>query len=182
MIAIFLADGFEEGEGIIPIDMLRRAGLDIKSFSITDSLEVTSSHNIKIRCDGIWTDFVNEQQNCDVIILPGGTKGSENLGSYAPLCGYIKEHNAEGKLCCAICAAPSVFGKNGILNGKDYTCFPGFESPDFGGNYINSSVEHDGNIITARAMGSSVDFAREIIKTLAPDKLQDVDYGTQYNQ
>lgn len=180
MIAIFLAEGFEVCEALTQIDLLRRARLDIKSFSITDSKDVLSSHGVVVKCDGNWSDFENEKDTCEAVILPGGTKGSENLGNFAPLCDFIKQLNSENKLCCAICAAPTVFGKIGILNSKNYTCFPGFESPEFGGNYTGESFTHDDNIITGRAMNSSVDFAREIIKTLAPDKPQDVDYGIQY--
>ena len=180
MIAIFLADGFEISEAVVPIDILRRANLDIKSFSITDSKEVTSSHGISVKCDGNWSDFEREMQDCSAIILPGGTRGSENLGNFTPLCNFVQRINSEAKLCCAICAAPAVFGKLGLLKDKTYTCFPGFESPDFGGNYTGNPVEHDNNLITGRAMNSSVEFAREIVGTLAPEKLENVDYGIQY--
>ena len=164
MIAIFFADGFEEGEAIVPTDMLRRAGLEVKTVSITDSNKVVGSHNITIETDLIWDEFSAEEY--DTLILPGGLRGTENLTNFAPLGEAIKAHNEAGKLCCAICAAPSVLGKLGILSGKKYTCYPGFESDSFGGDYQDNYVTHDGNIITARAMGASVEFAREIIKTL----------------
>ena len=178
MIAIFYADGFEEGEAIVPTDMLRRAGLEVKTVSITDSNKVVGSHNITIETDLIWDKFNPEEY--DTLILPGGLRGTENLTNFTALGEALKNHHAAGKLCCAICAAPSLLGKLGILSGKKYTCYPGFESDSFGGEYQNNYVTHDGNIITARAMSASVEFAREIIKTLKPENLPRVDEGIQH--
>ena len=178
MIAIFYADGFEEGEAIVPTDMLRRAGLEVKTVSITDSNTVVGSHNITVETDLIWDEFNAEEY--DALILPGGLRGTENLTNFTPLGEALKAHNTAGKYCCAICAAPSILGKLGILSGKKYTCYPGFESDSFGGEYQDNYVTHDGNVITARAMGASVEFAREIIKTLKPEGLSQVDEGIQY--
>jgi 4-methyl-5(b-hydroxyethyl)-thiazole monophosphate biosynthesis len=178
MIAVFFADGFEEGEGIVPVDLLRRAGLEVKTVSITDSNQVVGSHNITVETDLIWDEF--EPENYDTLILPGGLRGTENLNNFAPLREAVKTHNSANKLCCAICAAPTIFGKLGILSCRKYTCFPGFEDASFGGEYQGGPVVHDGNIITARAMNASVEFAREIIKTLKPENLAQVEDGIQY--
>lgn len=178
MIAVFFADGFEEGEGIVPVDLLRRAGLDVKTVSITDSNQVIGSHNIPVTTDLIWDEFV--ASDYDTLVLPGGLRGTENLSNFTPLHAVINSHFASGKLCCAICAAPTLFGKLGILNGKNYTCFPGLEDASFGVNYQNTPLVHDGNIITGRAMNASVDFAREIIKALKPEDLARVEEGIQY--
>ena len=178
MIAIFYADGFEEGEAIVPTDMLRRAGLETRTVSITNSNKVVGSHSIPVECDLTWNDF--KAEDYDTLILPGGLRGTENLTNFAPLQEVLKAHNASGKLCCAICAAPSLLGKLGILNGKKYTCYPGFESDSFGGTYQNTPVVHNDNVITARAMNASVEFAREIIKTLKPGALSQVEEGIQY--
>lgn len=178
MIAVFFADGFEEGEGIVPVDLLRRAGLEVKTISITDSNQVIGSHNIPVTTDLIWDEFV--ASDYDTLVLPGGLRGTENLSNFTPLHAVLNSHFVSGKLCCAICAAPTLFGKLGILNGKNYTCFPGLEDASFGGNYQNTPLVHDGNIITGRAMNVSVDFAREIIKALKPESLAQVEEGIQY--
>lgn len=178
MIAIFYADGFEEGEAIVPTDMLRRAGLEVKTVSITNSNKVVGSHNIPVECDLAWDGF--NAEDYDTLILPGGVRGTENLTSFTPLHEVLKACNASGKLCCAICAAPSLLGKLGILTNKKYTCYPGFEDGSFGGEYQNTPVVHDGNIITARAMNASVEFAREVIQTLKPEALPQVEEGIQY--
>lgn len=178
MIAVFFADGFEEGEGIVPVDLLRRAGLEVKTISITDSNQVIGSHNIPVTTDLIWDEFV--ASDYDTLVLPGGLRGTENLSNFTPLHAVLNSHFASGKLCCAICAAPTLFGKLGILNDKNYTCFPGLEDASFGGNYQNTPLVHDGNIITGRAMNASVDFAREIIKALKPESLARVEEGIQY--
>ncbi len=178
MIAVFFADGFEEGEGIIPVDLLRRAGLEVKTVSITNSNQVVGSHNITVTTDLVWDEFA--ANDYDTLVLPGGLRGTENLTNFAPLHAVINNHFSSGKLCCAICAAPTLFGKLGILNGKNYTCFPGFEDASFGGSYQNTPLIHDGNIITGRAMNASVEFAREIIKVLKPEGLAQVEEGIQY--
>ncbi len=178
MIAVFFADGFEEGEAVVPVDMLRRAGLEVKTVSITNSRRVVGSHNIPVETDLSWDDF--EAKDFDTLILPGGTRGTQNLVNFTALGEVLKAHNSSNKLCCAICAAPSFFGKLGILSGRKYTCYPGFEDASFGGEYQNNYITHDQNIITARAMGASVEFAREIIKTLKPENLPQVEEGIQY--
>lgn len=133
MIAVFFADGFEEGEGIVPVDLLRRAGLEVKTVSITDSNQVIGSHNIPVTTDLIWDEFV--ASDYDALVLPGGLRGTENLSNFTPLHAVLNSHFTSGKLCCAICAAPTLFGKLGILNGKNYTCFPDLEDASFSGNY-----------------------------------------------
>lgn len=180
MIAVFFADGFEEGEGIVPVDMLRRAGLEVKTISITNTNRVVGSHNIPVETDLTWDNF--NAEDYDTLILPGGLRGTQNLTNFTALGETIRNHFTAGKLCCAICAAPSILGKLGLLNGKKYTCYPGFEDASFGGEYQDNYITHDGNIITARAMGASVEFAREIIKTLKPEGLATADEGVQYEQ
>lgn len=178
MIGIFLADGFEESEGIITIDLLRRAGFDVKTISITDNNMVISSHKIKLFTDLVWDEF--DSFDFDVLVIPGGKLGVSNLSSFNELSDVLIKHNNDGRLIAAICAGPSILGNIGLLKDIKYTCYPGFESESFKGIYMNNGVSHDKNIITGRAMSYTVEFAREIIKTIDDKLLENVDEGIQY--
>lgn len=177
--AIFLATGFEECEALITVDLLRRVGITIDMISISDELEVESSHQILIQANKKLKDI--QFADYDVMILPGGTLGAENLGKCEILKNNLLKHYQYGKLTCAICAAPSVLGKLGILEGKTYTCFPGFDSQAFGGTYTGNLVEHQGNLITGKAMFATIEFAREIIREIASEEvLKKMDTSIQY--
>ena len=177
--AIFLAKGFEDCEGMITIDMLRRAGIPIDSVSITDDLIVETSHGVRLFADKIWKEI--DPSGYDVLILPGGKVGTMNLDGFEPLKNALKAHFDSGKLTCAICAAPSVLGHLGILNGKHYTSFPAFASDSYGGIYENELAVEDGNVITGRGMGATIEFARLIIRRLTDDEtMRRLEYGMQY--
>lgn len=162
--AILMADGCEEIEGLTVVDLLRRVGLSIDMVSIQNSVSVTGSHGITFQADTVFenADF----ETYDAIVLPGGMPGTLNLGEHAGVCSVIKKFAAEGKLVCAICAAPSVLGAAGILNGRKATCHPGFEGKLIGAATSEETVVTDGNIITSRGMGTSIDFALAIISYL----------------
>ena len=149
MIGVFLADGFEESEGIITIDLLRRAGFDVKTISITDNNVVTSSHKIKLFTDLVWDEFNNYEY--DVLVIPGGKLGVSNLSNFNSLSDVLIKHNNNGCMIAAICAGPSILGNIGLLKDIKYTCYPGFEDDSFEGIYMNNSVSHDKNIITGRS-------------------------------
>ncbi len=177
--AIFLANGFEECEGLIVVDLLRRAGVPITTVSMSDNLSVISSHGITLQADSLWRDF--EEENFEALILPGGKVGTENLDACDALKEVLKKHCEEGKLTCAICAAPSVLGNIGLLKGKHYTCFPSFYSKDYEGIYEMELAVRDGNIITGRGMGATIEFAREILKCLISEEaLKQTEFGIQY--
>ena len=176
--AIFLADGFEECEGLIPIDLLRRAGIEIDSVSVTKYMFVTGSRGVSVKTDKVWEEI--DPSSYDVLILPGGKKGKENLEAFEPLKDALLEHWNAMKLTCAICAAPAILGHMGLLEGKDYTCFPDFNEDAFGGTWRDVPALKDGILITGRGMGCSIEFAREIIRTVAPEKLASVEAGIQY--
>ena len=177
--AIFLAKGFEDCEGMITIDMMRRAGIPIDSVSITDDLIVETSHGVRLFADKIWKEI--DPSGYDVLILPGGKVGTMNLDGFEPLKNALKAHFDSGKLTCAICAAPSVLGHLGILNGKHYTSFPAFASDSYGGIYENELAVEDGNVITGRGMGATIEFARLIIRRLTDDEtMRRLEYGMQY--
>lgn len=167
MVYLFLADGFEEVEAIAPLDILRRAGISVTTIGVTGEL-VTGAHNICVKADADISSVMLE--DIDAVILPGGLGGTNNLDASAEVKDIVKNASDHGKLVCAICAAPSILGKMGLLNGKDATCYPGFEEYFDGGNYTGASVIMSGNIITADGMGSAYKFGFEIVKALIDEQ------------
>lgn len=136
---IFLADGFEDIEAITVIDVLRRANIPIKTVSITSSMKVISAHGIHIGTDLIFD--TNLFQNADWLICPGGMPGASNLYEFAPLGGLLRQHVANGGRLAAICAAPAVvFGQLGLLQGREATCYPGFEHLCLGAEMADKPV------------------------------------------
>ncbi|MGN0414321.1 MAG: DJ-1 family glyoxalase III [Agathobacter sp.] len=166
-IGIFMADGCEEIEGLTVVDIVRRAKFEIDTISITGKKEVTSSHNVTFLTDTTAeeTDFTSY----DGIVLPGGMPGTIHLGENEIVNRVIREFAAEGKLVAAICAAPSVLGQAGILEGRNATCHPGFEDKLLGANVKFEPVVCDGNVITSRGMGTAIPFALEIVRYFLDD-------------
>jgi 4-methyl-5(b-hydroxyethyl)-thiazole monophosphate biosynthesis len=161
---IFLADGFEEIEGLTVVDLLRRAGIEISMVSVTGTKEIIGSHNIKIGADELFEEV--DFSEAAMLILPGGMPGTNHLAAHQGLVNLLKQFNQEGKKLAAICAAPSVLGINGILRGKKVTCYPGYEEKLIGATATGSKIETDSNIITGKGMGVSIDFALSIIESL----------------
>ena len=177
--AIFLADGFETCEALITVDMLRRAKIETDTVAIGDDLQVVSSHNIRIEADRKMSGI--DFDAYDVLILPGGKAGTMHLEACGPLKEKIRSHWEAGKLTCAICAAPSIFGHMHMLEGKKYTCHPDFYDPAYGGDYQMELAVTDGNLITGRGMGATIEFARHILKCIADEEtLKNVEKGMQY--
>lgn len=170
MVYLFLADGFEEIEALTSVDVLRRAGIDIKTVGVTGEI-VTGAHNISVHSD-ICLDDVDESL-IDAVILPGGLLGTQNLDENGRVKELIEFTYNNGKKVCAICAAPSILGKMGILKGKKATCYPGFEKYFEGAQYTASSVEVCENVITSNGMGSSFKFAFEITAALKDRETSD---------
>lgn len=176
--AIFLADGFETCEGLITVDLLRRAKVTVDLISMNDTLTVTTSQSVVLQAEKLYSE-VNPDEY-DVLILPGGKVGTKNLEACDSLKEAVKKHFEEGKLTCAICAAPSIFGHLGMLEGKSYTCFPDFDG-EYGGSYQQELAVRDGNLITGRGMGATIEFARLILKQLiSEEELKKVQHGMQY--
>lgn len=161
MIYLFLAEGFEEIEALTPVDYLRRAGLEITTVGV-GAQQIVGAHNIAVAAD-ITTDMLSDDAPMDGVILPGGMPGTLNLEKDAKVMHFVRRAFAENKWLCAICAAPSVLGHEGMLNGKRATCFPGFEAELQGAQVTGEPVEVHGNIITARGAGVAADFAFAII-------------------
>ena len=160
--AIFLADGFEEIEALTVVDLLRRADIDITTVSIMGRKNVTGSHKITVEADSLLEDA--DFDSLDMLILPGGMPGTTNLGACKALTDKIKEFDEKGKMLCAICAAPTVFGGLGILKGKKACCFPGREGDLLGADVQTTPVTKDGHFITSRGMGTAMDFGLAIIE------------------
>ena len=170
-VAVFIADGSEEVEAITPVDLLRRAKVDVDIVSIMPTLEICASRDVKITADKLIDDIDFDEY--DLLVLPGGVRGTNNLNACEALKKQIVRFNDQGKGIAAICAAPTVFAGLGILNGKTSTCNPGFweELRANGANVIeDSKVVVNGNIITSQAMGTSVDFGLALVGFLCGEE------------
>lgn len=163
-VGIFMADGCEEIEGLTVVDIVRRAKMEITMISITDKKEITSSHQVTFMADALAKD--TDFDTFDAIVLPGGMPGTLNLGASEIVNQVIRKFAAEGKIVAAICAAPSVLGAAGILNGRHAACHPGFEEKLTGAAVSEDAVVTDGNIITSRGMGTAIDFGLAIVDSL----------------
>lgn len=170
-VGIFIADGFEEIEGLTVVDILRRAGIDIDMISINDENNATGSHKITVKTE--QTIHTADLDAYEAIVLPGGMPGTRNLGACEEVVRTIKTYAAEGKLVAAVCAAPSVLGENGLLDGRTATCYPGWEDKLLGARVTLNPVETDGNIITSRGMGTAIEFALAIVAYLTNEEAAD---------
>ena len=168
-IAVHLAEGFEEIEAVSIIDVLRRAEMDVRVVSVTEKLEVTGSHGIKIIADHLFNSI--DYELIDMIILPGGMPGASNLNNHLGLREQILNFYDNKKLLGAICAAPLVFGSLGILKNINATCYPGFESELHGAIVTGENIEVADNVITAKGAGVAIDFALKIVELLKGKEL-----------
>lgn len=164
MIYMFLADGFEEVEALCPLDILRRAGLEVTTVGIGKDT-IIGAHGITVQAD--IPDVLYRDSTPDMIILPGGMPGSSNLDRSKTVDTALRAAARKGAFLCAICAAPMVLGKRGYLNGKKAVCYPGFEEYLEGATVSQiETVVRDGNIITAKGMGVALDFGLELVRAL----------------
>ncbi len=163
MVYVFLANGFEEVEAIEPIDIMRRAGIEVTTVSLGEE-PVTGAHGIIVKAD-IVIDEVDTDK-LEAVVLPGGGLGHENLDASNSVHTLINYAVAHGKYVCAICASPSILGRKQLLNGKKATCFPGFEKYLYGAEYVTDKAVVDGKIITARGAGAAAEFGFEITAAL----------------
>ena len=161
MVYFFLADGFEEIEALCPLDLCRRAGIEAKTVSLNDKKEVTGSHGITVKADLSSDDRLSD---FDMMVLPGGMPGTLNLDNSPLVEGCINYAIKNDRYIAAICAAPMILGKRGLLEGKEAICFPGFEEHLRGATISKNKVVHSGKIITAAGMGVSHDFGLKIVE------------------
>ena len=164
-VLVILADGFEEIEAITPVDVLRRAGLEVTLAGLSGRV-ITGAHGIKFQADMTLDEY---KDSPDAIVLPGGMPGAKNLGESKKVTEIVKRMNSQKKIVGAICAAPALaLAPAGVLDGKKATCYPGFEQ-NFPASvsFSNERVVVDGNIITSRGPGSALEFALELVEQLA---------------
>jgi len=168
---VLLADGFEDVEAVTPIDYLSRAGIEVTTVSISESITVTSKWGgIKMTACTTLAELAKQgTDGYDAVILPGGMPGSTNLAASKDTGSLIKKMAAAGKTICAICAAPAlVLAPLGLLAGKNFTCYPGMEEKvnTAGSKWSDDRVMVDGNVITSRGAGTAGEFAAAIIEKL----------------
>ena len=170
MIYAFFANGFEETEAIAPIDIIRRAGLDVKLISVTNELMVTGSHGITIKTEALFSE--TNFSDAELLLLPGGMPGTKNLDAHAGLCELLQDSAEQGIKMAAICAAPSVFGNLGLLNGEKATCYPGFEEYLIGAEVSTENVVVSSNqFITSRGAGTAMEFGLKIVEVMKGAKI-----------
>ena len=164
-VAVFLADGMEEIEALTVVDLLYRAGIPCETVSITNSSVVASSHDVSVVCDREIGDTRFDFDDYDMIVLPGGMPGTTNLGESDDLTDQVKRFARDGRQVAAICAAPTILAKLGLLEGKHATCFPDLTGvlEENGAILTEGSVVVDGNIITSRGMGTAIPFGLAIV-------------------
>lgn len=160
-VGMMVANGYEEVEMLTVVDLLRRAGMTCEIISVTGKKELTSSHQVTVLADLLFEDA--DFDSYDALVIPGGMPGTTNLGAHAGVCEQLKKACADGKLIAAICAAPTVFGKLGLLGGKKAICYPGMEDQLTGAVVTYEPAVRDGNIITSRGMGTAIDFGLAIV-------------------
>lgn len=177
MIYVLLADGFEEIEALTPIDILRRCGEDVKTAGVLGKV-ASGSHNIKVEADILINDI--NKNDMTALIVPGGP-GYTNIENSTEATELIKYAAENGILLCAVCAAPSILGKLGILEGKKATCFPGYEKDLKGAVLSSEKAVFDGNIITGKGAGAAAEFGFLIAeKTAGVKKAEEIRKAMQY--
>ncbi len=179
MIYVFLAEGFEEVEALATVDVLCRAGLSVKTVGVTGKA-VSGSHSIEVVCD-CEIGEIKPDESLEAVVLPGGMPGTTNLENSAEVNSFIDYANENGKYICAICAAPSILGKKGLLKGKEAICFPGFEEYLYGAKISDQSVVADGKIITAKACGVALKFGKVIAEQFIGKEKADKLWESLYN-
>lgn len=168
---VFLADGFEEIEGLTVVDILRRAGIETEMVSITGNKKITGSHGIEIGADVLFEDA--DYGQAVIYVLPGGMPGTKHLAAHEDLAKLLLEAEKNGVKVAAICAAPSVLGGLGLLKGHRAACFPGFEEKLTGAEVTKEPVAVSGNVTTSRGMGTAIPFALALVAQLKDQKTAD---------
>lgn len=179
MVYVLLAPGFEEAEALVPVDLLRRAEIETKTVTIT-GMPVPGSHGVTVTAD-LTLDQADLSQ-ADMVVLPGGGLGYQNLGKEPRVEALVREAAGKGVWVAAICAAPTLLGRWGLLNGKQAVCYPGMEGQLTGAQTrMEQRFVADGKIITGRAAGSAFDFGLALVEALAGlDEAEKVRHAIHY--
>ncbi|MCD7761652.1 MAG: DJ-1/PfpI family protein [Lachnospiraceae bacterium] len=168
---VFLTDGFEEIEGLTVVDLLRRAGIETQTVSVMKEKTIVGSHGIELKADMTFDE--TDAATAQLFVLPGGMPGTKHLAAHEGLAALLKEQAAAGKRIAAICAAPSVLGSLGLLDGKTAVCYPGFEGQLIGATVTANSVEISGNVTTSRGMGTAIPFGLALVAQLRDQETAD---------
>ncbi len=170
MIYLFLANGFEEVEALCPLDLLRRAGLEVTTVGIGGD-RIVGAHGIAVQAD--IPDIMYRDSKPEMVILPGGMPGAANLDTSRTVDMALRAAASTGGFMAAICAAPMVLGKRGYLQGKKATCFPGFEQYLTGAEVTDARVVCDGKVITAKGMGAATEFGLALVAAMKDGRTAD---------
>jgi 4-methyl-5(b-hydroxyethyl)-thiazole monophosphate biosynthesis len=163
-VGIFLANGFEEIEGLTVVDLLRRAEVDTTLISVTGKLDITGGHGISVKADVLFEE--QDFSAMDMVVLPGGMPGTTNLKKHKGLIKLLEEQNSNHKYIAAICAAPGILGELGFLDNRKACSYPSVEEQLTGAIVLHQPVVSDEHIITSRGLGTAIPFSLEIISTL----------------
>lgn len=163
-VLLFLAEGFEEVEALTVVDLARRAGIEVTMVSITGKREVTGARKICVTADALFEEA--DFGTADMLVFPGGNPGFKNLGAFEPLMEQAEKAAQNGVYVAAVCGAPTELGKRGFYQGKKACCYPGMEGDLLGAEVSYEPVCVDGNYITSRGLGTTMDFALTIVEML----------------
>ncbi|MGN0243335.1 MAG: DJ-1 family glyoxalase III [Lachnospiraceae bacterium] len=179
-VCVLFAEGFEEVEALTVVDLLRRVKIEVLCASVTGNLLVTGAHNITVQMDCLMSEISEEEM--DYLILPGGMPGTIHLKEDPQVRQWIQKRATREAGIAAICAAPSILGELGILQGRRATCYPGFESALQGASVSEEPVVRDANIITSRGVGTAIAFAYELVCALCDiDTAEELMRGIVYD-
>ncbi len=173
---MLVCDGFEESEAVVTADILERGGVEVKFVSPYGKFKALGSHGFVLEMNDRFSnaeEYDARFNDADAVILPGGKQGTENLKASQAVRKMVREYSDSGRIVAAVCAAPTVLASAGLLSGKKYTCYPGFESGIKGAEYTGAPCETDGNIITGKSMGCATEFGLGILKELKGGEVAD---------
>lgn len=175
----FLANGFEDIEALGPVDILRRGGVEVKTVSISGSLEVESAHGVRVKADILFGDA--DFSDADMLLIPGGMPGAKNIDEHEGVRSAVTRHAEAGKLLGAICAGPMILGHLGLLRGRRATCYPGFEGELAGAEYTAEPFTVDGNVITGKGPGATFAYAYRILEMFkGANVVEELKHGMMY--
>lgn len=172
-IMVFLADGFEEVEALTVVDYLRRVDIEVDMVSINKGKNVKGAHGIEVLADKVVEGL--DMEDYKGAVIPGGLPGATNLQKNSHVINIVKKLHDKGKLLAAICAGPIVLAEAGVIEDKNFTCYPGFHKEIGVGHYVDENTVRDKNVITGKGPAFAVDFALEIVDyLLGKDKKEEL--------
>ena len=180
-VLVFLGDGFEEVEALTVVDYLRRMDIEVDMASISENLNVKGAHGIEVVGNKLSKNI--DPANYEAVVLPGGLPGAENLRRSKDVVEAVRVLNRKGRLLAAICAGPIVLEEAGVLEGKNFTCYPGFEVEIKTGKHLDKDIVKDGNIVTGKGPALAGNFSLEIVEyLLGKDKKEELKKDILFNK